>query len=80
VTPAQASALIEALPSAHDRALWGTTLYAGQRRGELLALRWEDVDIAAGQIDVTSSWDVAEGDDVGPKALSGGAMRRWPRA
>jgi integrase len=78
VTPLQACALIEALPSAHDRALWGTALYAGLRRGELLALRWEDVDIVAGQINVTRSWDVAEGYDVGPKSAVG--RRKVPMA
>ncbi|MGH2942009.1 MAG: tyrosine-type recombinase/integrase [Solirubrobacteraceae bacterium] len=78
VTPAEASALIEALPSAHDRALWGTALYAGLRRGELLALRWEDIDIAAGQINVKRSWDVAEGYDVGPKSAVG--RRKVPMA
>jgi integrase len=39
-SPAEAAALIEALPES-DRALWATALYAGLRRGELLALRWE---------------------------------------
>jgi integrase len=71
VSPAQAAALLEALPNAHDRALWGTALYAGLRRGELLALMWEDIDIAAGQIHVTRSWDVSEGYDVGPKSAVG---------
>jgi integrase len=71
VSPAQAAALLEALPNAHDRALWGTALYAGLRRGELLALMWEDVDIAAGQIHVSRSWDVNEGHDVGPKSAVG---------
>jgi len=41
------------------------------RRGELLALRWEDVDLKAGQIHVTRSWDVNEGHDVGPKSAVG---------
>lgn len=40
VTLAQAAALIDALPTAHDRALWGTALYGGLRRGELLGLPW----------------------------------------
>ncbi|MEA2190741.1 MAG: hypothetical protein QOI73_862 [Solirubrobacteraceae bacterium] len=71
VTPAQAEALIEALPTAHDRALWGTALYAGLRRGELLGLMWSDVNIAAGQISVSRSWDVSEGYDVGPKSAVG---------
>jgi integrase len=71
VTPDQAAALLDALPTAHDRALWGTALYAGLRRGELLALMWEDVDIAAAQIDVQRSWDIHEGHDVGPKSAVG---------
>lgn len=71
VTPQQAGKLIDALPTVHDRALWGTALYAGLRRGELLALRWEDIDLKAAQIDVQRSWDVAEGHDVGPKSAVG---------
>ena len=71
VTPQQAARLIEALPTAHDRALWGTALYAGLRRGELLALMWEDVDVKAGQLHVHRSWDVYEGHDVGPKSAVG---------
>ena len=29
-----------------DRALRGCAIYAGLRRGEIAALRWEDVDLA----------------------------------
>lgn len=78
VTPQQAAKLIDALPTAHDRALWGTALYAGLRRGELLALMWEDVDVKAGQIHVQRSWDIQEGHDVGPKSAVGN--RRVPIA
>jgi integrase len=55
-SPAEAAALIDALPKG-ERALWATALYAGLRRGELRALRWEDVDFEAGVIHVRRSWD-----------------------
>ena len=38
-------------------------LYSGLRRGELWALRWEDVDLDAGVIRVRRAWDVHEGED-----------------
>jgi integrase len=55
-SPAEAAALLEALPTS-ERALWATALYAGLRRGELRALRWDDVDFDAGVIHVRRSWD-----------------------
>lgn len=55
-SPAEAAALIEALPKA-ERGLWATALYAGLRRGELRALRWDDIDFDAGVIHVRRSWD-----------------------
>lgn len=54
--PEECRKLIEAL-RASDRALWATLLYAGLRRGEAMALRIEDVDLAAGVIHVRASWD-----------------------
>jgi len=54
--PADARALIEALETP-DRALWATALYTGLRRGELRALRWEDLDLERGLIHVERSWD-----------------------
>jgi integrase len=69
VAPQQAARLLEALPS-RDRALWATALYAGLRLGELRALRWEDLDLAAGLLRVERSWDAREG-VVEPKSRAG---------
>jgi integrase len=68
-SPGEAADLLAALPEP-DRALWATAMYAGLRRGELLALRWEDVDLAGGVIHVERSWDAKEG-AVGPKSRAG---------
>jgi integrase len=59
-SPEEASEHIAALVEA-DRALWATAFYAGLRRGELQALRVEDVDIAGGRIRVERAWDRSEG-------------------
>ena len=75
-SPAEAEALLVALPE-RDRAIWATAMYAGLRLGELLALRWEDVDLADGVIRVERSWDVKEG-VVSPKSRA--ARRTVPIA
>lgn len=59
-TPAEASELLGALAEA-DHALWATAFYAGLRRGELRALRWENVDLDAGEIRVEAGYDEKEG-------------------
>jgi integrase len=58
--PTEAASLIAAVAD-QDRALWATAFYAGLRRGELMALRWQDVDLAAGIIRVERGWDDREG-------------------
>ena len=60
VAPELADRLLAAVPD-QDRAIWATALYAGLRYGELRALRWRCVDLAAGTIRVESSWDDREG-------------------
>lgn len=56
----EAEKLIAAVPL-EDRAVWATALFGGLRHGELVALRAEDVDIAAGVIHVRHGWDRREG-------------------
>jgi integrase len=45
-------------------------MLAGLRRGELMALRWEDVDLANGVIRIERAWDVREG-VIEPKSRAG---------
>ena len=68
-SPAEATALIAAL-RLDDRALWGCAFYAGLRRGELRALLWTDVDLAAGLIRVERSV-TGHGDEEEPKSRAG---------
>jgi integrase len=68
--PEEARQLIAALPP-QDRAIWATALYAGLRRGELMALRWDDVDLDERRIRVARSWDAKERITVAPKSAAG---------
>jgi integrase len=73
--PDECSRLLAALAQA-DRALWATAMFAGLRRGELMALRIEDVDLGAGVIHVRRGWDYKEGEI----ATKSGKDRRVPIA
>ena len=55
-SPQEAEQLLAALP-ARDRPVWATALSAGLRRGELMALRWDDVDLANGVISVERAYE-----------------------
>lgn len=61
VPPEQARRLLAALDYV-DRPLWATAIYGGLRRGELQALRWDDVDLGAGVIRVERGWDEGDGE------------------
>ena len=61
-TADQIEAMLGKLDNARDRALWATNLYAGLRRGELMALHREEVDLATGVIRVERGWDDCEGE------------------
>ena len=60
-TPAEAKALLAAVP-VEDRATWATAFYAGLRRGELMALREQVVDVKAAEIRAEFGWDAVEGE------------------
>ncbi len=76
-TPEEAAALLAALPEA-DRPVWATALYAGLRRGELMALRWDDLDLASGILRVERAWDPRARQVVAVKTRAG--RRRVPVA
>lgn len=50
LTPDEARRLLEAARPTRFHALWRLALAAGLRVGELLALRWVDLDLEAGQV------------------------------
>lgn len=58
-----AVSMVLALPES-ERALWAVAFFAGLRRGELRALRWSDVDLAAEPptLRVERTWDDVEGE------------------
>ena len=69
-SPTEAATLIEALPP-RDQALFGLAVYAGLRLGEILALRWEDIDLKGLTLRVERSWDASSRQFVKPKSRAG---------
>ncbi len=53
--PEEARALLQAAQGTHLEALWVLAITAGLRQGELLALRWDDVDLGGGSVKVTGT-------------------------
>jgi integrase len=68
-SPTEAAELLAALPDTL-RPIYATAFYAGLRRGEMRALRWDDVDLAKGVITVRRSWDDVIG-EIAPKSTKG---------
>jgi integrase len=67
-TPAEAAELLAVLPDT-IRGIYTVAAYAGLRRGELRAIRWDDIDLAARVITVRTAWDDIEG-PVKPKSAA----------
>ncbi len=72
-SPEEVMALVRAAASEQDGAMYLTAAFAGLRRGELVALRWRDVDFAAEAIRVRASF--SHGHVVSPKS---GKIRTVP--
>jgi integrase len=74
-SPEEVHALVRAAASEQDAALFLTAAFTGLRRGELLALRWRDVDFAGCVVRVRASY--AYGHVTTPKS---GKVRAVPLA
>ena len=59
LTSTQARHLLTATAGTRFGPLWALALYTGLRRGELLALRWADVNTKAGTLRITGTLDRA---------------------
>lgn len=73
--PEEVLALVRAAESDQDAAIFHTAAFAGLRMGELLALRWRDVDFTRRTIHVRENW--TQGETTTPK---GGTERAVPMA
>ncbi len=73
--PEEVWALVRAAASEQDAAIYLTAAFTGLRRGELLALRWRDVDFAGSLVRVRASY--AAGAVTAPKS---GKVRSVPLA
>jgi integrase len=74
-SPEEVLALVRAADSGQDAAIFLTAAFTGLRRGELLALRWRDVDFAGSVVRVRASY--AQGALTTPKS---GKVRSVPMA
>jgi integrase len=74
-SPEEVMALVRAAGSEQDATIFLTAAFTGLRRGELLALRWRDVDFAASVVRVRASY--AAGELTTPKS---GKVRSVPLA
>jgi integrase len=75
-SPEEVMVLVRAAYSEQDAALYPTAAFTGLRQGELIALRWRDVDFAGSAIRVRASY--TNGHLTTPKS-AGSAPSGWPR-
>src|SRR4051794_30175002 len=59
-SPEEVHALVRAATSEQDAAIFLTAAFTGLRQGELVALRWRDVDFAGSYVRVTASYTNGE--------------------
>ncbi len=61
LNPEQANAFMVAAETSRHRGLYVLAMTTGMRQGELLALRWKDVDLEAGVLSVTGTLQLTPG-------------------
>jgi integrase len=74
-TPEQVRSFLAAETDPHWHCLWAVLLETGMRRGELLALRWDDIDFDAGTVRVERTITKAgkgKGSTIGPTKTARG--------
>lgn len=67
-----------ALAVAGDDARWWLGLFCGMRQGEVLGLRWQDIDLDRGILAITQTLQTADGDLVFGTPKSDAGSRSWP--
>jgi integrase len=75
-SPEEVHALVRAAASGQDAAIFLTAAFTGLRRGELIALRWRDVDFERSAIRVSGSY--ANGKLTAPKSGKGRVVPMVP--
>jgi integrase len=82
--PEELEAVVRAVPDDElggvERALYQTAAMTGLRQGELLALRWRDVDWVAGLIRVADNFPRGRVDKADSPSPIRGDRFRWPTA
>ena len=64
LSPTQVRVFLQAAREDRLEALYVLAIYCGLRQGELLGLRWEDIDLEAGTLQVRRTLTAAKGDRV----------------
>ncbi|HEV2094641.1 MAG TPA: site-specific integrase [Rubrobacter sp.] len=76
LTPEQARALLEAARGDRFEALYSLAVHCGLRQGELLALKWQDVDLGAGTLQVRRTLSITkDGPTFNPPKTAKGRRR-----
>ena len=75
LTPQQARTLLDAVRCDRMEALYVLAVTTGLRQGELLGLKWEDVDLDAGTLRVRRTLTTAKGGPVPAASKTRGSRR-----
>lgn len=91
LTPAELKSFLEAVPALQWRTAFAVAGYGGLRIGELLGLRWTDVELERKRVLVRQQYEAVSGQFTSPKTSAGvrfislgpttlGLLKRWKLA